>query len=69
MVHMIQDPQFMLKLFFATSGCGCTIYTNISCHIALAMILQSSHGFFRVQFRLEILPKSKYYPNLTKTVF
>ena len=26
--------------------------------------LQSSHGFFRVQFRLEILPKSEYYPNI-----
>jgi hypothetical protein len=30
--------------------------------------LQSSHGFFEVQFRLDILPKLEYYPNLTETV-
>jgi hypothetical protein len=27
----------MLKLFFAPSGRGCTIYTYISCHIALVL--------------------------------
>jgi hypothetical protein len=41
MVHMIQGPQFMLKLFFAPSGRGCTIYTYISCHIALVMIFSN----------------------------
>ena len=29
---------------------------------------QSSQDFFNIQFRLEILPKSEYYPNLMDTV-
>jgi hypothetical protein len=31
----------MLKLLFAPSGRGCTIYTYISCHIALVMIFSN----------------------------
>ena len=58
-VCMIQDPQFMLKLFFAPSRLGCTICTYNSCHIVLAMIYSNLLMVF-----LEFNLGWKYFQNL-----